>query len=461
MTVLLLFSASAFVYEPFGFTGAKLSNGSLVVLGNATVEVWDAPSGGSLVFAQNFTNRIMNGSFAAVLGLDANDLQLTRGVIYYYDVQINGGDLDFDDNSGSSLERLPFTAARGNSNTSLIQQNLTLHNSTLAYLLANASEQAQILSVLNSSVSGFVDSTNTTIIGNTTFVGGMDVEGSVRLNDNPLYLRTGSDTNHYLNYNSGADGPQLSGWLGSVFTATSNGEILMLLNVAGISTNKSFISNVTFDRDVRLNDRTIFFKTGSDYNHYINYTSAIDGIRVAGYRGVEFYSNINGKRIGFINSSGFYSTGDVNVSNTLYATDAVLSGLSLNSFASSTAANFSSLQGQMSSATANITLLNASVTGNAASIDSIRVNLNSNVTSINATFTDAISAIRTNLNSNITTLNATKLQNSTQATLATLKIGKTTGSFPLDVQGTVNATNFSVGGAYIWHNGTGICIGAC
>ena len=59
---------------------------------NLTVEIYNSLSGGNLVYTENFTNGIANGSWNVMLGENSsNPLSLEFGKVYYKDYLINGG----------------------------------------------------------------------------------------------------------------------------------------------------------------------------------------------------------------------------------------------------------------------------------------------------------------------------------------------------------------------------------
>jgi hypothetical protein len=70
--------------------------------------------------------------------------------------------------------------------------------------------------------------------------------GNLRLNDQPIYIRGGSDQNHYLAYNSSVDGPELRGWSGG-FLSTGNGGIHNALrwDTTTVTVNGKFSVNST------------------------------------------------------------------------------------------------------------------------------------------------------------------------------------------------------------------------
>jgi len=100
-------------------TGLKItSSGTLLNNGNLTVLIYDALSGGNVVYNETFTSAINNGSWNVMLGQGSTALPLEFGKQYYKDYTINGEDISFTLNDGSSVDRLEFFAPLGDINTS-------------------------------------------------------------------------------------------------------------------------------------------------------------------------------------------------------------------------------------------------------------------------------------------------------------------------------------------------------
>ena len=98
--------ASAFLVSDQGTTAREISTGDLIALANLTISIYDNLTGGNLIFEQNFSDAIVNGSWNIMI-----NPSLEYGKSYYKDYKINGEDLDFDGN-----ERLNFQSSVGKIN---------------------------------------------------------------------------------------------------------------------------------------------------------------------------------------------------------------------------------------------------------------------------------------------------------------------------------------------------------
>ncbi len=91
-------------------------------------------------------------------------------------------------------------------------------------------------------------------IGTTTPDDKLDIEGHIRLNNNMLKLRGGTDNNHYIQYTSTVDGPRIAGWTGIEFYKT-NGSMQL-----GKWTSSSLDANTLINAIDGINtDRTYYF----------------------------------------------------------------------------------------------------------------------------------------------------------------------------------------------------------
>ena len=90
------------------------TNSSLVSDADLNVSVWDAATGGNLIYNETFSNAVQDGAWNVMLGAGSYSMTLNYNQVYYRDYQINGEDIDFINDSGSVVERQEFQAAVGN-----------------------------------------------------------------------------------------------------------------------------------------------------------------------------------------------------------------------------------------------------------------------------------------------------------------------------------------------------------
>jgi len=121
-------------------TDLRYNNGTLVSNGNLTVLIYDALSGGNLVYNETFFNGIVDGSWNVLLGEnESNPLTLFYGVVYYQDLIVNGEDFDFTNYLGQSVERKLFYSPLGaiNATDYLVGLNESFNLSSDSYFLMN------------------------------------------------------------------------------------------------------------------------------------------------------------------------------------------------------------------------------------------------------------------------------------------------------------------------------------
>lgn len=105
------------------------ATGELLESGNLTIEVWDAVTGGNLMYNETFENAIINGSWNVMLGENPlHPLSLEFGEIYYRDYTINGEDINFTSYNGTEVDRQFFYSPLGSISEEDISNttNLTL-----------------------------------------------------------------------------------------------------------------------------------------------------------------------------------------------------------------------------------------------------------------------------------------------------------------------------------------------
>ncbi|HTZ42079.1 MAG TPA: hypothetical protein VMC07_02650, partial [Candidatus Omnitrophota bacterium] len=103
MIMLLIIPMSSAVLLSDQGTDVKNSTGSLLPYGNLTILIYDASSGGNLLFNSTIQNAIVNGSWNLMI-----DPNLQYNQHYWKDYQINGEDLTFDGN-----DRIEFQSPLG------------------------------------------------------------------------------------------------------------------------------------------------------------------------------------------------------------------------------------------------------------------------------------------------------------------------------------------------------------
>ena len=109
-------------------TGVRNStSGEIIFLANLTVDIYDSLTGGSLIYSENFTSAIANGSWSVMLGENAgNPLYLEYGKKYYKDYRINGEDASFTNLTGDTVSRQFFYSPLGDIAESDINQSTNL-----------------------------------------------------------------------------------------------------------------------------------------------------------------------------------------------------------------------------------------------------------------------------------------------------------------------------------------------
>ena len=107
--------ASAVLISDQGTDVKNISSGETIIIANLSINIYDNETSGNLIFQQNFSDAILNGSWNLMINPD-----LEYGKIYWKDYKINLEDVDFDNN-----ERLEFQSFVGKIN------NLTFINFSL------------------------------------------------------------------------------------------------------------------------------------------------------------------------------------------------------------------------------------------------------------------------------------------------------------------------------------------
>src|SRR3989338_854769 len=111
LIVLFSFAARAAEEHLLPLQGTARINGGLLSVGNLDIFIYDAASGGNLVYnsSTDFHGIIRNGRYDILIGNGSQPLSLRFGTKYYMDITMNSTDLDF---NGS--ERQVFMSTIGN-----------------------------------------------------------------------------------------------------------------------------------------------------------------------------------------------------------------------------------------------------------------------------------------------------------------------------------------------------------
>ena len=193
--LILLCSSIAFAAIPIilsdqGTDVKTSSTGELLSLGNLTIRIYDSLTGGNLLYEENFTNSINNGSWNVIL--DDPSLLADFDKTYYKDYIINGDNLNF-----SGQNRLAFMSPLGEIN---ITSNISLGQK----ISFNLGEFIQNI------ITDWIDLVgNVNITKNLTVMGNVSIYGtSLTVNNTRVCLEDG--TNCQL-FGTGAGEPYLYG----------------------------------------------------------------------------------------------------------------------------------------------------------------------------------------------------------------------------------------------------------
>src|SRR3989338_5104097 len=111
LIVLFSFAARAAEEHLLPLQGTARINGGLLSVGNLDIFIYDAASGGNLVYnsSTDFHGIIRNGRYDILIGNGSQPLSLRFGTKYYLDIIMNSTDLDF-----NRSERQVFMSTVGN-----------------------------------------------------------------------------------------------------------------------------------------------------------------------------------------------------------------------------------------------------------------------------------------------------------------------------------------------------------
>ena len=223
------------------------SNGSLVE-GDLGVFIYNASTGGNLIYSETFSDVISNGSWNIMLGeSSSNPLMLEYGKVYYKDYSINGEDLDFTDSYGNIMERRFFYSPLGDINSEDINSSADLTVNNL-YSSNNVSAITGFFSFLGDLTSRITS----LFVQNINFTGDINGTGNIETSGNV-------SADYFI-----GDGSQLTGIIGG--NESWNETYADTLYAPIDSGNSSFNQTLT---------DTLYYSISNPEN-YINLTSLED-----------------------------------------------------------------------------------------------------------------------------------------------------------------------------------------
>ena len=239
------------------------STGNILTSGDLSITIYDALSGGNLIYNETFIGGIVNGSWNVMLGENSsNPLSLEFGKVYYKDYAIDGSDLDFIDFQGNTVERQFFYSPLGDiagedisssanltiSGLNLTEGNITNVNTGFFNWLGSLANEITKLFVTD------IDAVNIETSGNIGVGGDLNVTGKIYgdasvLNVNNSNYLEGYNSSFFMPLNTSIYGSFdfNGGWLnnglsiigGDIFVQTGYFYNITSLEVSNLSINGS------------------------------------------------------------------------------------------------------------------------------------------------------------------------------------------------------------------------------
>ena len=159
-----LVSASLNVQLSDQGTGVAHNNGTTLGSADLTVLIYDALSGGNLIYNETFISGISQGSWNVMLGAGSVDLPLEYGKVYYKDYLIAGEDTSFDGN-----DRQVFYSPLGDISDEDISPTINITTTGYGFFgwLGNLLNRITGLFVVDIDASGNINASNYTLNGTT------------------------------------------------------------------------------------------------------------------------------------------------------------------------------------------------------------------------------------------------------------------------------------------------------
>ena len=313
---------SAFLISDQGTNVREVATGNLTALANLTISIYDNATGGNLIFEQNFSDTIANGSWNVMI-----DPDLEYGINYYKDYQINGEDMDFDGN-----ERLGFQSSVGKiNNVSFI--NFSLINScSEGSSIRLIYENGSVLCEADDSGSTETDLTNyalknqsETFIGNitTTQTGFFGWLGSLASRITKLFVQD-IDASGNVNVTGNVTASYFKGD-GSLLTNLSAGTESDPIFIAENSTLWTAINSKLTSTDQKYNETTLILSVNTtsnimslDFYNKSEVDNLIDGVGNSSfnqsltdtlYASITWNYNQTQPAIDYVDTQGFITNG--------------------------------------------------------------------------------------------------------------------------------------------------------
>ncbi|MGY4884799.1 MAG: hypothetical protein ACP5NZ_04445, partial [Nanobdellota archaeon] len=365
--ILCLSFASASLISDQGTDVRDISTGNLTTLANFTISIYDDSTGGTLIFEENFTEGIVNGSWNVMISPD-----LEYGRNYWKDYRINGEDLDFDGN-----ERLEFQSSVGKIN------NVSFIN----------------FSLINSCSAG---SSIRVIYENGSVECETDDAGAGSYND--AWINNTIDSKILTNNNS------IVNWVTSTFASLAN-----LVNLVGNwSADKSKYYNTTQVNEIN-----------TSVNNYILYVNSTNGAGSGTYSDSWINNTVDSKiltnndsvnnyilYVNSTNGAGSSSYNDTWINQTIYNRTLVDDNITSTNLSMQNYVLYVNSTNPGSSAPYNDTWINQTIY-NTTQVNEINTSVNNYILYVNSTNPGGLSSETDNLAYNGTLVDLLKLNNGT------------------------------------------------
>ncbi|HDP73687.1 MAG TPA: hypothetical protein ENN46_01885 [Candidatus Woesearchaeota archaeon] len=141
----LFISVGYSAYIQLSDQGTSAKDSGSLINGDLTVLIYETYTAPAPIWQETFTDAVKNGSWNVMLGQNpANRLELEFGRMYYKDYQIDGTNLNFEDNSGGSLLRLAFYSPLGYFNNASLFNFSMIDGCSAGYVIREIDEDGSV-----------------------------------------------------------------------------------------------------------------------------------------------------------------------------------------------------------------------------------------------------------------------------------------------------------------------------